>query len=179
MIYFENPGKENTERVLELARTYAIENGIKTVVIASTTGYTAIKAYEIFKNDNINLIVVTHYTGFLKPNHQQFSKKIKEELEEKGVKILTCQHTFGGINKISSDSIGNIIANTLRMFSEGVKVGVEIALMASDAGLVKSGEEIITISGTAKGADTALLLKTANSTRIFDLRIKKVLAKPL
>lgn len=36
-----------------------------------------------------------------------------------------------------------IIANTLRMFGQGVKVCVEVATMALDAGLIPYGEDVI------------------------------------
>jgi len=41
--YFENPGKENTEAVLDITRQRAEERGIKTILVASTTGETAVK----------------------------------------------------------------------------------------------------------------------------------------
>jgi len=67
----------------------------------------------------------------------------------------------------------------LMMFCEGFKVAVEIAAMAADAGLVRTDEDIISIAGTGKGADTALVIRPAISKRLFDLRVKKILAKPI
>jgi hypothetical protein len=50
--------------------------------------------------------------------------------------------------------------------------------MAVDSGLVPSGEDVVAIGGTGSGADTALVVKAANTHRFFDLRVKEILYKP-
>ena len=45
-MYFDKPGKDNTEPTLKLAAQRAKELGISEVAIASTTGSTAYKAIE-------------------------------------------------------------------------------------------------------------------------------------
>jgi hypothetical protein len=50
--------------------------------------------------------------------------------------------------------------------------------MAADAGLIRTDEEVISIGGTARGADTALVIKPANTHDFFELRVKEVLCKP-
>jgi hypothetical protein len=72
-----------------------------------------------------------------------------------------------------------VVANTLRMFGQGMKVVCEITLMAADAGLVRTDEDIIVIGGTGRGADTAVVLKPVNSEDFFDLKVKEILCKPL
>ena len=176
--YFATPGRNNTDATLGIAKDYAKERDIKSVVVASTTGYTAQKAAEVFKD--FNLIVVTHVAGFREPDQQQFPSDLRQELESEGVTVLTVAHAFSGVNVlVDSGSIGGLISRTLRMFCEGVKVAVEIAAMAADAGLVRTDEDIISIGGTGKGADTALLIRPAISRRLFNMRIKKILAKPI
>jgi len=71
-----------------------------------------------------------------------------------------------------------IIAETLRLFSEGVKVCVEITVMAADAGLIPVDRDVIAIAGTSRGADTALLIKPSHSNDFFNLTIREVIAKP-
>lgn len=176
-VYFDSGGKQHTEQTLKIAKKYADENKINDIVVASTYGYTAEKAAEIFSDNN--LIVVTHVTGFSHEDEQQFSEKIREKLEAKGVKFVTAAHAFGGINRTVEHSPGKIIADTLRMFCQGVKVAVEIALETADAGLVSTKKDIVSIAGTGKGADTVLVIKPSTSRNVFDLRVKKLLAKPL
>ena len=71
-----------------------------------------------------------------------------------------------------------IIAHALRLMGEGTKVCVEVTLMAADAGLIPTDQDVVAIGGTGTGADTALRIKPANAARLFDLRIREVIAKP-
>ena len=68
-VYFEKPGVENTDAVFTLARQRAKELGIKTVLVASTTGSTAVKAVDFFKG--LRVVVITHSHGFHEPNTQE------------------------------------------------------------------------------------------------------------
>jgi hypothetical protein len=70
------------------------------------------------------------------------------------------------------------MAYTLRIFGEGTKVACEIALMAADAGLVRTDEPVIAVAGTGRGADIALILRPANAQTSFDMRIMEILCKP-
>lgn len=176
--YFEKSGSENTDATLQIAKDYAEKEGIRSVVVASTTGYTAEKAAEVFKD--FSLVIVTHVSSFREPDEQEFPEDLRKKLESAGVRVLTAAHAFDGVNKLAdAGSIGQIIRDTLRTFCEGVKVAVEISAMAADAGLVKTDGDIISIAGTGRGADTALVLKPNISKRLFNIRIKKILAKPI
>jgi hypothetical protein len=179
--YFEKSGKENTRRTFELAKKRAEELGIKTILVASTRGETGVRACETFRG--YDLVVVTHATGFREPNHQELTDENRAAIEAAGGKILTCQHAFGGVaravrKKLRTYELEEIIAYTLRLFGEGMKVVVEICLMAADAGLVRTDEPIIAIAGTGQGADTAVILKPANAQTFFDLKVLEILCKP-
>lgn len=41
-VYFETPGKQNTKSVLELVKHYAQAEGIRDIIVASTTGETGV-----------------------------------------------------------------------------------------------------------------------------------------
>jgi hypothetical protein len=186
--YFDKPGGEdNTNVTLELARARAGELGIKTIVVASTVGDTAVKAVNVFKG--FKVIVVTHTTGFYKPGEQEFTAENRAIVEKKGATILTTTHAFGGIQRSLASSqsgphpppglaMGDVIAMTLRMFGQGTKVALEIAAMAADAGLVRTDEEVISIGGTGRGADTALVVQPSHVHRFFHSRVKEVICKP-
>jgi hypothetical protein len=180
--YFKKPGSNNTGAVMEAVKQRAEELTVNTVLVASNTGKTAFTASETLGKD-FNIIVVTHVTGFREPNHQELDDDTRRELEAAGLKVLTCQHAFGGIGravrfKFSTYQTDEIIANALRIFGEGTKVAVELALMAADAGLIRTDRDVISIGGTGRGADTALVLRPANSFRFFDLKVKEVICKP-
>jgi len=179
--YFEKPGKENTQRTFELAKKRAEELGIKTILVASTRGETGVKACEVFRGYDV--VVVTHSTGFKKPNYQELTDENRAAIEAADGTILTSQHAFGGVGRAVRKQLGTyeleeFIAYTLRLFGEGMKVVVEIALMAADAGLVRTDEPVIAIAGTGKGADTAVVLKPANAQAFFDIKVLEVLCKP-
>jgi hypothetical protein len=183
VVFFDEPGEHNTLEALRTAKDCAKEMGIKHVVIASTRGNTAVKARDIFKDSGVSLVIVTHVQGFAEPGKQQFDENIRKELEKEGVKVLTTAHAFGGIDAAIVKGIGGttlieMMARTLRMFSQGVKVAVEIVLMAADAGLIPVDEDVLSVAGTGKGADTVLLIKPANTRNVFDIKIREVLCMP-
>jgi hypothetical protein len=180
-VYYEQPGPENTLRTLEIAAKRAEELGIKNIVVSSTSGKTGLTALRFF--DPQNLVVVTHSTGFLRSNYQELRPEFRTKLEDAGANILTCQHAFGGVGRAVRKKLGTyeleeIIAFALRNFGEGTKVAIEIAVMAVDAGLIPGGEPCISLGGTGKGVDTALLLKPASAQNFFDVKIMEILAKP-
>lgn len=186
IVYYDKPGgDENTDKTLALARQRAGELSIKTVVVASTVGGTAVKAMDVFKGYEV--IVVTHTAGFREPNTQEFAEENRKIVESKGGIILTTTHAFGGVHRSLGRGegppaplpvIGDIIAMTLRMFGQGMKVVCEIAAMAADAGLVRTDKEIISIAGTGRGADTAVVVKPDYVHRLFNLRVKEIICKP-
>jgi hypothetical protein len=185
-VYHDKPGgDENTGTTLKLAKQRAEELGIKTIVIASTVGGTAVKAVDLFKG--FRVIVVTHTDGFHEPNTQELTTENRKIVEDAGGIILTTTHAFGGVQRAlapegtrpaPSNSMGDVIAMTLRMFGQGMKVVCEIGAMAADAGLVRTDEECISIAGTGRGADTAVVLKPDYVHRLFNTRVKEVICKP-
>lgn len=178
---FGRSGPRNTERTLEAAARRAGELGVRNVLVATTTGATAVKALRHF--DAERLVAVTHSTGFTAPNTQELKPGLRRRLERAGVRILTGQHAFGGVGRAVRKKLGTyeleeIMAYTLRTFGQGTKVAVEISLMAADAGLIPAGEPCVAIGGTWSGADTALLILPSNAQTFFDLRVLEVIAKP-
>jgi len=182
IVYFEKIGRENTEETFRIAKERAEELGIKTILVASTYGDTAAMAVDVF--DGFRVIVVSHVTGHSEPNVQQFTEENRQKVEKSGAPIVTAAHAFtGGVNvamrkKFNTYLLGDVIANVLRIFGQGMKVVCEIALMTADAGLVRTDEDVIVISGSGRGADTAVVLKPVTSVDFFDLKVQEILCKP-
>lgn len=181
-IYFDKIGMDNTMEVLRIAKQRVEELGIKTVVVASTRGNTAVKAMDALQG--LRVIIVSHVTGLRAPDTQEFSEKNREIVESQGGIIVTAAHAFAGLsramrNKYNMYVLGEVIADTLRIFGAGTKVACEISLMAADAGLVRTDEDIISIAGSGQGADTAVVLRPVNIHNFFDLKVKQILCKPL
>ncbi|MEA1993021.1 MAG: pyruvate kinase alpha/beta domain-containing protein [Euryarchaeota archaeon] len=182
ILYFEKKGKENTEATIKIALKRAEELGIKTFVMASTRGHTAEKFLKLAPK-NVKAIVVTHQAGFKKKGEIEMSDEMKKKLIDAGMELLTSTHALSGVGrgiskKFEGVSSPEIIAHTLRLFSQGMKVCAEIAVMAADAGIIVMDEEIMTIGGTGRGADTAAVVKPIHSFSFFDLDIKEILTMP-
>ena len=182
---FDSPGKENTKETLELAKYNADLLNIKKIVIASTRGDTINQAITIFSSTIYELIVVTHNYGFREGLEQEFPETLRNELEKQGIKVITGVLAFSGVGssllrKYQQYDSTTMFARLIRtVMCQGIKVVMEIVLMACDAGAVDVGEDVISIAGTGRGADTCCLIKSA-STRLFEnLRVKVILAKPM
>jgi len=182
-VYFKTAGEHNTDETLKLSLNCAKSRGIWHIIIATTTGKTALKAVKIFDPKEFNLVIVSHMTGFRRPGVQELDEKIREQLIQAGAKVLTTTHVLSGIERAiryKFDTIGptELIAYTLRLFGQGTKVCVEITVMAADAGLIPLDEDVIAIGGTSSGADTAAIIRPAHSNNFFDLKIRELICKP-
>lgn len=179
--YFQLPGEENTIRTIELARNRASTLGINTILVASTTGATGAHASQMLTG--FDVIVISHSTGFRKPNHQELTDVNRKAIEATSARIFTGAHVFGGINrairlKLETYQVDEIIANTLRIFGQGMKVAFEIAMMAADAGLVQTDTPVICITGTNIGADTAIVAIPTHTQTFFDIKIVEIICMP-
>jgi hypothetical protein len=195
-VIFEKGGKDHTEETLKIALAGAKERGIDTVVISTSTGGTGLKALEVFKDSNLKLVFVRHQTGYPQKGKQMMPPEVYAQLEKEG-KVVTCTDALtGGVDVgVSRQSpertqpleaslpfylppLNVVIANMLRQFSQGTKVGVEIAMMAADCDAVGIDKPVIAVGGSHAGADTAIVVTPAASNRIRELRVHEILCKP-
>lgn len=180
-VYFKQTGKQNTDDLLRIVKIYMEKENLQNVIVASTTGVTGAKASKIFKQ--FNTIVVTHHAGFQEAGNSEFNEEYRKKIQTNGAKIFTGTHALSSVERAIRKEFGTIqplelIANVLRLMGEGTKVCVEITLMAADAGLIPTGGDVVAIAGTGRGADTALRIQPANTSRFFDLKIREIIAKP-
>ncbi len=183
VVYFDQTGEINTDRTIEVVAQRCKDLGIKHVVVATSTGETAIKVAKGVKDQDVEVIAVTLHAGLWEKYVSPDPDKVKTA-EEMGVTFLTCTHALMGnvgnaiMEKFGGISMTDLIAYTYYTFSQGTKVAVEIAVAAADAGLIPVDQEVISIAGSDTGADTALVLKPAYSTDFFSLRVRELIAKP-
>jgi hypothetical protein len=181
ILYFTEAGEPNTDEVLEAAKRRAEELGIRDVIVASTRGGTGVKAVEFF--EGYNVVVVTHSAGFKEPGKRELEEAAADEIRRGGGKILTTSHAFAGVSrairrKFNALGPADLMAQTLRLFGQGMKVCVEIVAMAADAGLIPMNKDVIAIGGSGRGADTAIVAKPAHVSDIFDIAVREIIAKP-
>jgi hypothetical protein len=179
--YFPEAGGQNTGAVLRIVAARARASGIRRVVVPSTTGATALAAAEALAG--LDLVVMTHEAGFARDGEQEFPAEVRRALEARGIAVLTVTHAFGGLSRAMRDTfntrvIGDIVASTLCVFGQGMKVAVEITLMAADCGAVRTDEAVIAMGGSDHGLDTAIVCRPVNAQRFFDLKVQEILCKP-
>jgi len=157
--YFEERGQANTERTLELACQRAREAGIRSIVLASTRGYTAGKALEMCPG--LDLVAV----GI---GRASFPTDQAERFQRTGKLIFAHEIDYN----YPSD-----MQTAFRRFGQGTKVATEVVVCAVQTGLVEQGERVIGIGGSGRGADTALVVDA--SWDFADIHIAEIICKPV
>ena len=177
--YFEESGSQNTSETMKAA----LDLGLKYAVVASGSGTTGVKVAKEFKDSGVKVVVVTEYAGSV-----EFSEKNRKKLEKLHATIVTSMHAFlspaESLSKIYANycSENTIIKDVLRRFSQGTKVATEIVMMATDAGTIPIGEDVVAIAGTGEGADTAIVIKSCHADSFFDkekgIEFREIIALP-
>lgn len=180
-MFWEKAGPQNSEPTINLALKRAAELSIENIVIASCTGDSA--RLLLAGSSGQDIVCVTHHNGFAAPGQNEMDPNVRMDLLARGVKVLTTTHFFAGADRALRMQFGGvypaeIMAQTLRIFGQGVKVAVEIAIMALDAGHIPYGKEIIAIGGTAEGVDAAIVILPAHSRSFFDTQLREIICMP-
>ena len=184
--FFDKPGEENTRDAIQIAVERAKELGISRVVVASTSGKTALAAAREVRETGISLIVVSHVVGFSSPGFWEFDPAVADQLRNEGVRIVTGTHVLSGLerafsasSKVSGGSRSEAVAEAFRrVIAVGVKVAIECVLIAADQGAIPVTEEVIALGGTGSGADTVCVIRPSNTSRFFDLQVREIVAMP-
>ncbi len=182
--YFEKAGRENTGAVADCVARRLEQGGIEHVVAASNSGATALALLEKIGGTGAKLVCVTQHAGSSGGDATLIEEKHASKLKESGVSVLVCSHALSGVGRSISKKFGGatrveVIAHTLRRFGEGVKVCVEVSVMAADAGLIPTDRDVIAVGGSGRGADTAIVLRAAHMNNFFDMKIREILCKPI
>ncbi|MFQ6054286.1 MAG: pyruvate kinase alpha/beta domain-containing protein [Candidatus Bathyarchaeia archaeon] len=183
VVYFEESSPENTDETIEAARRAAETLGLKYIVVATGTGATGVKVAEAFKDMGIKVVAVTEYAGAVELKEENVKR-----IRELGGEVVTGIHALFGVEDSLSKlypghcSGSVLIKETLRRFSQGTKVAAEIVMMATDAGAIPEGVDVVAMAGTGSGCDTAYVIKSSHASMFFDkekgLEFREVVALP-
>lgn len=182
--FFEEKGEKNTERCLKKVQDRIEELDLDHLVIASTSGKTGAKAAELFEGSKTKVVVVSHQYGFREDGEIELEEEHRESIEEvENASLVVTPDVLTRIPKMVRGKYGgfsylDLVADTLRIFSEGVKVCVECVVQAADSGEIPVGEEIAAVAGTGSGADTGVILEGQHSHKLFDMDIKEIVCMP-
>jgi hypothetical protein len=166
--YFQEPGSENTDDVIK-AVSRRVNESLKTVIVASTSGETGLKFAEAFKG-KANVIAVSH---------EKMDHKLKEKIMKLGA--VAADETFLPLHE---DGMADV-KNTFYSLGQGFKVAVEVMLIATERGLVKPYTDVIAVAGSGGGSDTALVVRTTKVKEMLGedhnkkLEVREVIAMPL
>ena len=177
IVYFEKPGKENTPEVIKLVLERAKSRNINRIVLASTKGFAAKSFLEAVEGKDIQLVVVP-WQFSLKDEGNQFPQELINELHEKKHMVHFGTMLFSA-NDLYGTNTPKALANILRVIGQGMKVCVEITMMACDGGCIKMGEKVIVVAGTHSGADFAVVATAAPSSKVPSLQINEIICKPI
>jgi len=181
----------NISKTVELSIKKAREEGIDKILVFTADGEGPFELRkQLGNNEDIDIIAVSF------PNLMPFFQKEtdgdikeffpktsydehKEKFQNENIKLVQGVMPFEEvIIPGANDTKLKAIKESLNLFSGGLKLCVQAALMATDSGAIKPGEEIISMS-----ADTSIITNGANSRFLFHptkgLKINKIICKPL
>ena len=190
--YYKFKGEVNTGHVIKASIRRALEVGAQALIVASETGRSALKAARLLRDlgPGLRLVVVTH------PPNETWGPQGKIPIglrHPRNAKALGCLESLGaiivqGTRPLAppSRSLGwdqplpeTIIDRVLGMLGQGVKIAVEVSLMATDSGAVNRGDIVVSLGGTFKGLDAAIVAKTTYSYYFLkEYELLEIIAKP-
>jgi hypothetical protein len=174
IMYFNKPGRTNTDKLIEFVTGKITDLGIQHVMIAWSSGYTLRKFLEATKNLNLklNIAVVTNPKGgTMGGKSVSISDETREDLQKQGIKVgyLNDDLKLGEpaapdpqqkkmrdmllpwlpahIDPLSLE-VG-VDLSMLLMISQGFRVSVGCLVLAVKHGFIPEGERVLCLSGTA------------------------------
>lgn len=185
ILYVGRPGKRNTDDVIAAVVKRLGKGGIDNVVVASRTGSTARKMLRAIGERPVKVIAVTSHCGFEKEGGCEMSQGVLDGLSRNGVTVVRASHVLSGVERSLTRKFGGAsrveaIAEAIRsLFGQGVKVCIEVTVMAADSGAIPVGDvEVIAVGGTGTGADTACVVRPAHSNAFFNFEVREIIAMP-
>jgi hypothetical protein len=172
--YFDEPGPINTEAVIQavVERLKSDQEGIEAVVVASTSGLTALKfARAITGMKVICLSEPPSYTE-VAGKWPTLQDRYMEGLRSLHVEIVNTApyvfHSYVGGEDSPVPSSEKILREFLiTVFGSGFKVAVESVLMATSVGVVRPYRPVIGVGGLHRGADTAIVVRSTFPNRVL------------
>ena len=149
--------------VLEDAIGVAKKNKISTIVVASTSGDTALKLFELVKDGKVRMIVATHDEG-KSPQERRFSDDTRIRLLANNITVYThnprsilLRKVIGRIlEKLRFPSWHKHLIEVREKYGTGIKVCYIIVQMLMEGGILREGK-VVAVAGKKNGADSAAI----------------------
>lgn len=190
--YFSSEGRHNLEKTVELVyKRVSLLKRIKKILVFTANGEGAFMIKDLVRDSDIQVISATfpYKMPFYIPDDDGNKKEVfagtsdkdlSEKIRQYGITLIQGVMPLQDIpvsGTLTSDTKIKTIVSTLSLFSGGLKLCIDAIIMASDAGYVEQGEEIISFS-----ADTAIVATGCRKDRLFHpeegLEIRELICKP-
>lgn len=185
--YFEDTGKwrQNTAAVVDIVGEHLKSSRIRHVAMATNTGYVGAQFVPLAEaSPKVSFVGVKMAPAIDKMYDVKWNARYGRAMEKAGIELACGTHALtGGVDRALQSQFEGfppsaIMAHTLYLFSQGMKVCVEIIAMACDAGLLPERVKVISCAGTGHGADTAIVATSAASANLFKMKVHRILAMP-
>jgi hypothetical protein len=180
-------GPQNTDELLRVVKDRLKTQAFDYVTIASKTGEVGLRAVRDLSAVVKNMVVVGRSYGFTQPNQPEFLEDNRKKIEDLGAKVLTGSMVFSGVNDSYRAQgiplVQDVIKQALERIGIGVTIAVDNVMRACDAALVPHRVDVLALTGDydweKEGLDTAVIVKSANTRRFLDLKVREILYKPM
>lgn len=191
--YFPDFGPENTDEVIEAVAERLPDPAIRAIVVASSTGETALQLIErIPRPPQVFAVCDPPWAIGKVPKAARIPPETKARLEALGAQVVDeVPYASRAYSTRASDNLYGALDLLVVAFDafrivggNGLKVAIEVTLMATNTGRLAPGQDVIAVAGTQDGLDTAIIVKSAYSTDIFSKdaaerpEVREILAMP-
>jgi hypothetical protein len=174
IMYFNRPGRTNTDRMIEFLKGKLADLDIKHVMIAWSSGYTLRKFLEATATSGLelNIVAVTNPEGgTINGKNVSIDAATRKDLAKKGIKVVYLNDDLklgepmapdqwqqkmrnmllpwlpAHIDPLSMEA--GVDLSMLLMISQGFRVSVGCLVLAVKHGLIPEGERVLCLSGLA------------------------------
>ncbi|MBN2309849.1 MAG: hypothetical protein JXR94_12820 [Candidatus Hydrogenedentes bacterium] len=172
-VYFEKGGPQNTEAALDAVRARVPELKPDAVVVATTSGRSALVAARALADTGVRVIAVP-FQKHLYDKYGPPDPELAAQCRESGVEFLPEEPTVPMLDTHRPD-----IVNAWRTMSQGFKVALQVASMCVDLGMLDAGAHVIALGGSGEGADTAVAVHTYGYDDVLKSNVTGIIAMPV
>lgn len=176
--YFWQEGKTNLQDCLRIAFEAAKTHEVKTIVIFTGVGEGVRTAHQDFisqeQYSDIRIVAVTFPHGHPHPN--EVSPEDEEWMRTNEIPIVRAHLPFDPIRAQYHGVLGqdfSLLGNMVNIFGGGMSLAIQAILMACDAGVVRKGEHVISLT-----SDTSILARSAPTSHLLtDFIVREIFCK--
>lgn len=171
-LYFDQGGPEHSKATLQAAKERALDIKPEAVVVTSSTGKTALEAARILAGTGMRIIAAP-FQKHLWEKYTSLDPQLAAKCRDSGVEFLPDEPIVPLLDTDRPD-----IVNAWRTVSQGFKVALQVASMCVDTGLLEAGACVISVGGTGRGADTAVVVQTHGYGDVLRSNVTEIIAMP-